>query len=261
MAGATTELVFVLHDRVGDSPLTLKNCDITTLREFIQDVETLINGDSRTANLAESRITLESGSIKIKTMLLAVAAFGLEKDIAKLESSRDLDTVPLSRAKVIARWQGKARESETRSYSVELSTVAAEFRVNAITQYEHRSENFWIGTRKYLTGEIFDVGGKLSPNVHMVLPNGTTVKISVSREQVLDDEANPVFRNRTAYVQAEQHTRTKDLRNAKLIEFVRTPDPRQDSSASLEALWKAGSEAWADVASPEDWVEEMRGNK
>ena len=60
-------------------------------------------------------------------------------------------------------------------------------------------------------------------------------------------------------VQAEQHVRTKELREARLIQFLAQASEADEQA--LANLWQKGREAWHDVTSAAGWVESLRGNK
>ncbi len=255
------ELVFVFNDQVDGKWLTLANVDLPTLRGFLEEVETLIQGNERTTTLANSRIKLESGSIILKVSMDAVLAANLERDLDKLSRTGDLDLIQPLRAEIIERWQARTRHSPACVYSV--GGIGAEggpvFTVSDASQFAHRSENFWVATKRYLTGEIVDAGGKRDPNLHLVLPTGATERIFASQKQIHDKEENPLYRKITVYVQAEQHLSSKKLRNIKLIRFVQPP-VGDTHATTLAELWQHAGRAWAEVPSATAWVERLRGN-
>ena len=253
------EIVFALDDRIEGRQLTLENTDIPTLRGFLDDVEALIKNDGRAANLANSRLRLETGSIRFVAFLTLVVALGIERDLGKLSNSPNLDQVSHGRAKILAKWQAKAQRSVDCSYSITIPGTSLGLHISARSALEHYGQNLWVPTQKYLTGEILDAGGKQDANLHLLFPDGNTITVSASKQQLRSLERNPVYRTMTVFVQAEQHLSTKALRNVVLKDFVQPAKPTSDEL--LENLWRRGNEAWADVSSPADWIEELRGNK
>ncbi len=75
MSNELTELEFLLNDVVGGQPLTPENVDLPTLRGFLEEVETLIKGDESEASLANSRVQIKEGSVKIVALVAHLACF------------------------------------------------------------------------------------------------------------------------------------------------------------------------------------------
>ena len=118
MPSELTELEFALDDMIGGRPLTLETVDLPTLRGFLEEVETLIKGDVPGASLADSRVSLESGSIKAVTLIAHLLAADVRADMAKLDKTGDLDAIQPKRAQIIERWQSRTRRLPSRVYSV-----------------------------------------------------------------------------------------------------------------------------------------------
>ncbi len=128
------------------------------------------------------------------------------------------------------------------------------------SQFQHGSENAWVSVEKYLSGKVVKAGGKQDPNVHLVLADsGQSVRISATEQQLGGEKENQLYKDVTLRVQAEQHIRTKALRDVRLIQFI--DNATEVDERALENLWQKGREAWRDVTSAAGWVESLRGNK
>jgi hypothetical protein len=113
---------------------------------------------------------------------------------------------------------------------------------------------------KYLSGKVVNAGGKQDPNVHLVLADsGQSVRISATEQQLGGEKENQLYKDVTIRVQAEQHIRTKALRDVRLIQFL--ANVTEANERALANLWQNGREAWRDVASAAGWVESLRGNQ
>ena len=254
-----TALEFSLHDVIGGQPLTPDTVDLPTLRGFLQEVETLIKGDVEAANLADSRVRIESGSVKVVTLVAALLAANVEADLAKLDQTGDLDAIQPKRADVIENWQKRARRMPNRSYSLTTAQHKRALSISKESQLQHGSENGWVNVEKYLTGKVVDLGGKQNPNVHLVLTDsGESIQVSASQQQLGEEKENQLYKDVAVQVQAEQHLHTKALRNLRLIRFV--PQTNAVDEQALAALWQKGREAWHDVKSAAGWVDALRGN-
>ena len=260
MPNDQTTLEFSLADEVNGRPLTPETVDLPTLRTFLEDVEILIKGDVPGASLADSQVRIEPGSVKIVIRVESSLAANAQEDLARLEKSGDLDAIQPKRAQVFERWQQRTRRSPHRSYSVSLAGTAQALRISNTTQFQHGSENGWVGVEKYLLGKVVDLGGKKEPNVHLVLAeSGKSVKVSASEQQLAVEKDNQLYKLVTLRVSGEQHLQTKELRNLQLIQFI--PQATEVDEQALANLWAKGRTAWKDVVSAAGWVESLRGNR
>ena len=254
-----TELEFSLDDEIAGRRLTPTTVDLPTLRGFLEEVEKLIKGDMPGASLSDSRVRLEEGSVKLFTLVAHLLAADVRTDLAKLNETGDLDAIQPRRAEVMELWQSRARRFPSRSYSVQTSSGSQPLRIANTSQFQHGSENAWVSVEKYLSGKVVNAGGKQDPNVHLVLADsGESVRVSATEQQLGAEKDNQLYKEVTLRVQAEQHVRTKALRDIRLIQFLAQasePDER-----ALASLWQKGREAWRDVTSPAGWVESLRGN-
>jgi hypothetical protein len=258
MANKLTELEFLLDDVIGGQPLTPDNVDLPTLRGFLEEVETLIKGDVPGASLADSRVQIKKGSVKIVALVAHLLASDARADLAKLDKTGDLDAIQPSRAKIIERWQSRVRRTPSRTYSIPSAANRHEIRISNTSQFQHAGENSWVSVEKHLTGKVIDLGGK-SPNVHLILTDtGETVCVDATEQQLAAEKENHAYKNVTLRVQGEQHLRTKELRNLRLIQF--SPQTTEVDEQSLASLWQKGREAWKEVKSAAGWVESLRGN-
>jgi hypothetical protein len=253
-------LEFSLDDRVDDQPLTPETVDLPTLRGFLEEVETLVKGDVLSETLAQSRVRIEEGSLKVVALVSSLLAANVKADIAKLKETGDLDAIQPKRAQIIERWQTRARRSPYRRYAIGDTEHDHQVRIEDTTTFQHRSENAWVAVEKYLTGKVVDAGGKQNPNVHLVLADsGDDVLVQATEQQLGEEKDNQLYKEVTLRVQAEQHLRTKALRNIRLIQFL--PRGTEVDEQALGSLWEKGREAWKDVKSPKDWVDNLRGNR
>lgn len=260
MLNELTELEFSLDDVVGGQPITLETVDLPTLRGFLEEVETLIKGDVPGASLADSRVRIEKGSIKVVALVAHLLAADARADLAKLEKTGDLDAIQPKRAQMIERWQMRTRRLPNRIYSIVGGKTGRAVRVTKTSQFQHGGENAWVSVEKHLTGKVVDLGGKQDPNVHMVLADtGESVCVGATEHQLGSEKENQLYKEVTLRVQGEQHLRTKVLRNLRLIQF--SPQTTEVDEQALALLWQKGRKAWKEVESATGWVESLRGNK
>lgn len=260
MPGELTELEFWLDDVIGGRPLTPATVDLPTLRGFLEEVEILIKGDVPGASLADSRVRIEPGSLKVVALVAHLLAADVRADLAKLDKTGDLDAIQPKRAQVIERWQMRARRSPSRVYAVGTGAKKSAIRVTNTTQFQHGGENAWVSVEKHLAGKVVDLGGKQDPNVHLVLADsGESVRVGATEQQLGAEKENQLYKLVNLRVQGEQHLRTKAFRNLRLIQFL--PQATEVDEQALASLWEKGRKAWKDVKSAAGWVEAVRGNQ
>lgn len=259
MPSDLSTLEFALDDMIAGQRLTPETVDLPTLRGFLTEVEKLIKGDVPGASLCDSRIRIEDGSVRILAMVAHLLASDVRADFARLAETGDLDQMQPSRAKVIEAWQARARATPSRSYQIRSEVGVAPLRVANGSQFQHRGENSWVSVEKYLTGQLVDAGGKQDPNVHLVLTDsGESVKVDATKAQLAAEKENLLYKFVSLRVQAEQHLRTHELRDIRLIQFL--PHESDTDERALANLWQKGRDAWREVRSATGWVESIRGN-
>ena len=258
MSNELIALEYSLDDLIGSQPLSPETVDLPTLRGFLGEVETLIKGDVPGASLADSRVRIERGSLKVVALVASLLATDVQADMARLEQTGDLDSIQPTRAKVIEQWQKRARRSPSRVYASGTG-AGPTVRVDQNSQFQHGSENAWVSVEKYLAGKVVNAGGKQDPNVHLVLADtGQSVLVGATEEQLGAEKENQLYKDVTLRVQAEQHLRTKALRNIRLIQFA--PQATEVDEQALASLWQKGRQAWQNVGPAAAWVEAIRGN-
>jgi hypothetical protein len=254
-----TELVFSIEDKMAGRPLSPETIDLPTLRGFLEEVETLIKGDVPGASLTDSRVRIESGSVRVVASVAPPLAADVRADLSRLDQTGDLDLMQPKRAQVIEKWLGRARRSTARTYAMEVGT-ARPLRVTNSSQFQHGSENAWVSVEKHLAGKVVDLGGKHDPNVHLVLSeSGESVRVAATERQLGEEKENQLYKQVYLRVHGEQHLRTKALRNLRLIEFL--PQASSVDEEALAVLWEKGRKAWEGVPSAAGWVESLRGNQ
>lgn len=252
---------FKLEDMIGGQPLTLETVDLPTLRGFLEDVEKLVKGDVPGASLADSKVRLESGSLRVHVVAGQSLIDNLNDDLSQLQETGDLDTLQPKRAEVIEQWQKRALRNASRTYSIVRPDMppSSALYVSNDSRYQHSGKNSWVEVTRYLSGQVVDIGGKSVPIVHLVLADtGKSIRVNATRKQLETEPDNQLYRDVTLKVQTEQHLRTHELRNIRLVEFLRHAGEVDEEA--LQRLWQKGAEAWRDVESASAWVESLRGD-
>lgn len=259
MTARVKQFSFSMTDKVDGQPLTPQNVDLPTLRGYLSDIETLIKGEAPGASANGTQVRIEEGSLLIKALVPAILATGLAEDMVRLEATGDLDAIQPKRAQVIESWMSRAKRSEHRTYSIAGAGLKRKLSITKSSPLAHAGDQGWVNVEKYLTGKVVDLGGKQDPNVHLVLDKSeNTIMIAATEKQLAAERENQLYRKVNVRVRAEQNTRSKELRNMKLLEFL--PRASEPDEEALRALWSKGRKAWGGVPSASEWVDNFRGN-
>lgn len=251
-------LSFSLHDEVEGRSLTPENVDLLTLHQFMGEVIAIVQGDASRAAIGQPSVSIETGSVKLISLVPVIVAASLHHDLKDLARLGDLDAISAKRAEVIEKWQARAaNEGSKRRYDL-LAEVEGEpparLEVTRKTEYRHKQEDSWVLAEKYITGRVVDLGGKTIPNVHLVLASGHSVKIDATEAQL--EGADYLYKEMTLNVSVKEHIHTGEIRQARLIDVLK-PLKEVDED-KLKTLWRKGKEAWAGISSPTEWVEQLR---
>lgn len=250
-------LRFALSDRIQDAEVGPKHVPLALLGQFQDEVQDFLRGSNKDVDTSQVIVSIEEGSLAIVATGL-MAASGLWKDVAYLDNPAALGLIDPRRAAIVERWQVIVRKHPNRSYRLTDKGGRLSLRVDAKTDFRNQVEAIWVPVEKYLQGTVVDWGGKTSPNVHLDLGNGRTVKVTSTQKLLADEKQNRLYKQALLHVSAEENLRTGDLRNLNLISFA-TQHQSWDE-AEFNDLVQKGTLAWANV--PDDWLEKVRsGNE
>lgn len=250
-------LRFAVSDRIQDAEVGPKHVPLALLGQFQEEVEDFLRGSNKDVDTSQVMVSIEEGSLAIVVTGL-LAASGLWNDMAQLDNSAALGLIDPKRAAVMERWQAAARKNPHRSYRLADTGGKLTVRVDSKTDFRNQVEAVWVPVEKYLLGTVVDWGGKTSPNVHLDLGSGRTVKIASTQKLLADEKENRLYKQALLHIGAEENLKTGDLRNLNLLGFEEHR-PTWDE-AEFDMLVQKGTRAWADT--PDDWLENLRsGNE
>jgi hypothetical protein len=250
-------IVFTLEDRSRGYAVTPQRVPLAWLREFASEVEEFLRGDSREVDTAQADVTIAEGSLEIAAAGI-VAAPRLQADLKSLQTSQLLDDLEPRRRKVVETWQRRSRQDTGRAYLI--STGARQrARISAESDFHADDANRWVQTERYVRGEIVDMGGKTTPNVHVVLADGSSVKVDADKLLLAREESNRLYKPALLRIRARYNLVTREYRDASLIEFVEYAPRFTDADEAR--LTERGAAAWKGVDDAAAWVEEQRGNE
>ena len=249
---------FFLRGTVDGVELTPRTIGLSQFNEFNQQVEAFIAGSQR-GKQNETHVEVAEGSYKLRVTLAAAASLALQPDLALMSREDALGELDPKRAEVIAKWQAAAQRDDGYEYEIKPDTDdLPKVKVTKSTDYRIGAVTPWVSVEKYLFGIIENMGGAQKANVHLRLRDtGQTVIVGAPQDVIRDQPENRVYRQALLRVKAEQHFKTGQLRNIRLIAFENYA-PSYDENA-LNAFFDEGSRAWRDIPDAVAWVREQRG--
>lgn len=231
---------------------------LTDLADFSADVAAFLRGDGKDIDPKTLEVAVRKGSLAIETMPLPTAP-QLFNDLHALLNTELLDNLDAKRRDVMERWQKSARQTRQLAYRISAPFLARPIVVNAESDYHSDDADQWVQVERYIRGEIQDLGGATKANAHVKLPDGSTLKVTTDRNVLRDDTVNRLYKLAMLRIKADYNVLTRDLRNARLVEFVEYA-PQVDEE-DLARMTRRGSNAWKDVGNATAWVDELRGGR
>ncbi|PKL30799.1 hypothetical protein CVV43_05345 [Candidatus Saccharibacteria bacterium HGW-Saccharibacteria-1] len=255
------ELSFSISDKLLGADLSPDNISLPLLSEFTEQVSSFLKGSEK-IDLRSISASIEKGSLAIAIKEPDLKLEYVLKDYEIINKSHTLVNVDAIRAKIMENWQSAAKKNKDRIYklslkSSNLDTDVSTLVISADTNYKINKE-VWLNAELYLYGKIYDLGGKNQPNVHIMLDSGRSIKVKSEASLLVDDQVNRLYSEQLIRLKAEQNFNTKEYRNEELISFENYK-PEYDESV-FQAMVKEGRQAWRDISSATQWVEELRGN-
>jgi hypothetical protein len=252
-------LSFAVRDTLNGEPISPNNMPVGLLGEFSADVISFLRGSGR-PDLKDVRASIKQGSFAIE----------IEDSVGELDTAFDdynwtlkhhnLDKVDPVRARIIEKWQRESKASEDRAYELFVNGKESGknvLEITADTDFKIRKD-VWVDVELYVYGQVYDMGGKSKPNVHLKLENGASITIGADTALLGGDKINRLYKRQLVRIRAKQSIHTGRLRDESLVSFEHY-EPQYDEDSFLSIV-KKGRLAWGSVENATKWVEEMRGH-
>ena len=255
-----SQISFFITGNVHGRELNLDNLDLRLFSEFSKQVIEFIKGDQN-LDISKFQVRIQSGSVAI-----AVAEKkdkfpdNLLSDLSHLEENTELSSIDPKRANIVEFWQNRNTDKTNLSYKIkhrQTNKKRREIIISNDTNYKR--VDVWVDVEMYLIGQIYDLGGKNKPNVHMELDSGESVKIDIDKDSLKKDKLNRLYKDQLVRVRAKQNAKDSSLlKDFKFISFEEFSQSYDDQK--FNKLTKEGSKAWSSVIDGGQWVEKIRGN-
>ena len=253
------EIDFVMRDKVEGVEVTPSTIGLARFNEYNQQVAEFIAGSQR-LKLDDVHVSIEEGSYILKVAVSMLMATALQPDLQRLARQDSLGEMDPRRADVVAKWQAKSKGNPELRYLIRPHGMTAVKPVELSSKTDYRIGDIvpWVKVEKYLFGTVVDMGGAQKANVHLRLEGSQQmVKLGTDQDYLKGQQQNRLYQKMLVRVEAEQHYKTGELRNLRLLAFE-DYESKYDERA-LDRFAQAGKRAWADVPDAAKWVRQLRG--
>jgi hypothetical protein len=251
-------ITIALTDHTAGFEATPDRVRLGDLAGFASDVATFLRGEDKDVDTNTLEVAVRQGSLAIETEPL-LSAPGLFRDLRTLLGGELLDNLDAKRREIMERWQKTARQSKQVAYRISAPFLDNPIEINAESDYHADDADQWVQVERYVRGEIQDLGGVTKANAHIKLPDGRTLKVTTERDVLRNDTVNRLYKLAMLRIKAEYNVLTRELRNARLVEFVEHASTVDEDA--LSRLTRRGAVAWKDVPNATTWVDGLRGDK
>jgi hypothetical protein len=249
-------ITIALIDNTAGFEATPDRVRLGDLVDFSKDVAIFLRGEDKEVDTKTLEVAVRRGSLALETAPLMFAP-KLFRDLRTLLGGELLDSLDAKRREVMERWQKVARQSKQIAYRISAPFLDRSIDINSESDYHADDADQWVQVERYIRGEIQDLGGVTKANAHVKLPDGRTLNVTAEREVLRDDTVNRLYKLAMLRIKAEYNVLTRELRNARLVEFVEYAPSVNDDE--LVRLTRRGANAWKDVPNATTWVDELRG--
>lgn len=249
---------FRVEDVLLGNKISPDNISIALLNEFTDQVTTFLRG-SKHVDLKEVKVSVDSGSLILTVSDEVGTVEEAFDDYQRAYKEQSIVNIDDRRAQIFELWQSLASGNNDRTYELftnDGGQKASLIKIDKETKFKTKKST-WVDVELYVYGRINDIGGKNKPNIHLELDNGNTVKIGSSKELLVGDSKNRIYKRQLVRIKAKQNIETQDTKDEKLISFENY-DPHYDEEEFMSIVKKARI-AWKSVKSATAWVEEVRG--
>jgi hypothetical protein len=251
-------ITIALTDRTAGFEATPDRVRLGDLASFSSDVATFLRGEDKDVDTNTLEVAVRKGSLAIETAPL-LSAPNLFRDLRTLLGGELLDNLDAKRREVMERWQKAARQSKQVVYRISAPFLERPIEINAESDYHADDADQWVQVERYVRGEIQNIGGMTKANAHIKLPDGRTLTVTTERDVLRNDTVNRLYKLAMLRIKADYNVLTRELRNARLVEFVEHASTVDEDA--LSKLTRRGAVAWKDVPDATTWVDELRGDK
>ncbi len=242
----------------GNLDLSPDNYDIREIISILENAEQLLYpGDKRDRPTISYKI--EEGSVRhiLKTSIQYI--IGFNAIIGQVNQVQNIDFLDLGTAKAFENIQDIATK---RNYIFSIKTSldnTNEVTIDKTTRF-YRTEAIWADAEFYFYGKVTNAGGKDKANIHVYTDEIGIVRIQTPISFLEKYDENLLYKTFGIRATGKQHSETGEIDTSSL-KFIELVDyqPKYDAQY-LKVLRDKAKKSWLDGISPDNWLNEIRGD-
>jgi hypothetical protein len=212
----TAHIEFRLNSK--STTLTLDDLDISELKEYIEDLESLVFPDS-VSKRSRPKISLElkSGSIRQLYKMPEEYVMDYNKALIKVQSEGSISSLGKIRREAFARLQKRAADND---YIVDMGSSLVNgsiLRIDSNTSYYDRVDTFHESSF-YIYGKVYQQGGK-SPHINIETKEYGNLTVTATKEQIIGSKAM-LYDNAGLFVKGLTNSDASIIKDLSLIDFL-----------------------------------------
>jgi hypothetical protein len=248
------EVEFIVRGKISGEEISPDLISLSLLRDFTKDIYDLIN-ELNENKKADNLISIEKGSLKIKSIITLLAFNSLLSEIETLSQNNDFTRVNSKIGTILEGWHNKTLDFTELEFEISPAGNQS-IKFNKDSKYFRSDENIWVESEIYLYGVITDLGGSQRPNIHLKTEDGKSLTITCTKDDIINEKENHVYHSAALRVSANQNLYSGELKEIKFLNFI-DYDPTYDENQILATIEK-GRNAWNDVEDHVEWVRNLR---
>jgi HSP20 family molecular chaperone IbpA len=251
-----SNIEFIIRGKYNNSEISPSNIPLSLLEDFTSDIYNLLNSIPEITK-DDISVSIEKGSFKIKTIIALIAINTIQVDILTLTETKNFNTINKKRSDIFENWINKSKAQNTLEFEIKLNNKKS-YIFNSKTEIIRNVNEIWSNSELYVYGELIDIGGASSSNMHIRQDDGKILVINCTKNDLEKQKENRIYQNVAIRVKADQNIKTGEIKNLFFVEFI-DYNPEYNEEEFLKLVEK-GKNSWKDIDNHIDWIRKLRSN-
>ncbi len=233
--------------------------DVDEIVSLLSNVKNFLYPD-KSQDRSRVSIEFEEGSAVIKFLVAGAVAIQSQALLSELNTEHNLGILKPKQVEAIENiHKFISKEKFTLKFGLS-DKLDQGLKMDRQTEWIH-PEEIWVEEELFVTGEIVDIGGKTSANVHLDTDEFGTITIESNRDMLGEDDKNRLYKKQQVRLLIERNINTGEFnkRSAKLLEFIDYEDHNESPDEYLDRLIAESKPYMDKIEDPENWLNNVRG--
>lgn len=204
-------------------------------------------------------VSLKEGSAVLSLRVDSGTALQAHAILSELNANHNLDVLRPKQAEALEGIQKFVSEQDFVLHFGIAGKLHEGLRIDRKTEWTS-PEEIWVDEELYISGEIVDIGGKTTPNVHIDTKDYGLLKVAAEKIILSEDDKNRLYKPQHIRIRVKRNLQTGAYKkgSAELIEFIDF-DEGESPDAYLDRLIAASKPYMDKIKDTEQWLTKIRG--